>query len=652
MSKIEDSIINNLKILALDMISSSGSGDAGIIFSGANIFYDLFMNHLIYDPNDINFINKDRILVSNRLLPLLYSCNYLFYKDMSLDDLKDYKSFKSDLSGNAKKNSIINYSSLYSGDVISSSVGIALGERYLKSLVNFENNKSKLVDFKTYCVVTLEDLMSGIAYEAMSFASAHELNNLIFIVIKDEVSKDSSNKETFKEDLKDRFMSLKFNVEEINDNLGTIDGAIADAKESKKPSVIIVKSLYGKSSSIENSNKLYNKPLNKEEMDNLRNKYQINAPFEVNSNIINEIRKTTSKRLSKYLMNYQSLKQNSMGDLKIREIIDFLTKGHVDIELNPDNIKINDEYEEELLKSNNRILNLVASKSPFVLSASDDNFIYTLSEINKAQIMTKECPIGRNILIGNRPLALGGITCGLAFLGFKVFVSTPLVNESLLKSFIKISALNNLDITYIFTDDTFTNAYLDNEYHADNELNDLRSISNLVVYRPGDVNEVIGSYYTIGKLNKTSAIIVGSSRVPKLKGTNEKYVLAGAYRIKKESDKLDAIIITSGSEIILALRIVDELKDFNLSFRVVSMPSANLFAMQSEKYQKMLLPNDVKTFILEFSNSKSLEKYATNKDYIFGVDDFFVGGTKEEKLNYYHLNIDAIKTKMIELLKK
>ena len=100
MSKINEKIINNIKMLSLDMIYKARSGDAGIVFSAVNVFYSLFMDHLIFDPNDISFINKDRLLVSNRLLPLFYSCNYLFYKDMPLDDLKDYKTFKSNITGN------------------------------------------------------------------------------------------------------------------------------------------------------------------------------------------------------------------------------------------------------------------------------------------------------------------------------------------------------------------------------------------------------------------------------------------------------------------------------------------------------------------------------------------------------------------------
>ncbi len=653
MSKINEKIINNIKMLSLDMIYKARSGDAGIVFSAVNVFYSLFMDHLIFDPNDISFINKDRLLVSNRLLPLFYSCNYLFYKDMPLDDLKDYKTFKSNITGNNRMSKLNPISSLINSDIVSSSVGVSLGREYLNGLLTIEDSKNKLVNFKTYCIITLDELMSGIAYEAMSFASIQNLNNLIFIVIKDEVGKDSSNKETFNEDLIDRFIALNYNVEEINDNLNSIDGALIDAKNSKKPSIIIVKSIYGKSSKIENSNKLYNKPLSEEEMTELRSKYGLANPFDVSLEVIKEIRKNISKRLSKYLINYQTLKQEGMKDLKIKEIIDFLTNKKVNVEINPANIKINESYEEELVKSNSKILNLIANKSPFIICASDDNFLYTLASIKKSGIMSKENRTGRNILFGNRVLAMGGVCYGLASLGFKVFVSTPLINESFLKNTLRLSTLTNVDLNFIFTQDSFTNSYLDNEFFASSEINDLRSIHNLVLYRPCDIKEIIGVYSTICKLNKPSALVIGSEVVNVLKGTHEKYVLAGAYRVKKESDDLvDAIIVATGSEVSLATNIIEELKQYDLNIRLVSLVSSTLFELQSEKYQNMLLPKDIKTFTLEFGNPTYLEKYATSKDYALGVNEFFVGGTKEEKLNYYHLNKDAIKAKIIDLLKK
>lgn len=653
MSRLDTNIINNLKMLALDTIYASGSGDACLSLSAAPLFYTLFMEHLNFDRRNIEYINRDRLIVSNRLLPLMYSSLNLFYKDYSIENLKEYKKLNSNAKGYANiKNTGIDMGSIADGDVVASSVGIAVGEKYLESLIKIENPKCDLVDFKTICICTEEDIMNGISYEALSFASTLNLNKYILIVVADGISKDSSTKETFNENLIDRFISLNFNVEEVNgNNIGAIDGVLDDAYKSKKTSVIIVNTTYGIGSSRENSNMDYNKPLSKEEMNKLREEFKLTVPFEVNENYLKEIEKSLDKRLNKSIMAWQRLKEESLQDLKLKAIINFLTNGLDEISFKPENIKINDNYDEELTISNNKIFNILASKSPFVLCGSNDNFIYTKVCINKSKIMSKENPTGRNILFGGRSIAMGGIACGLASLGFKMFVSAPLTFESVMHNFIKLSVMNDLGVSFIFTQDTFLNTYENMGICPIEELNSLRMIPELIDFRPTDINEVIGLYDIISHHQNTSAIIISSNKSKKLIGTNPKYVLAGAYRVKKEKENLDAILIATGSEVPLALKVAEALEAYDIDFRVVSMPSMELFGMQKEKYQNMLLPKDVFTFTLEFGSTGIWYKYATNDKCILGIDSYGDTGTKEELLNYYGLDIDSIKVKILGILK-
>lgn len=653
MSKLDKNIINNIKMLGLDMISSAGSGDVGITLSSAEIFYTLFMNHLNFDYNNSNFINRDRVVVSNRLIPLMYATLKMFYKDLSIDNLKEYKKLNSITSGASNiKTPGIEIGSFTNGDVLASGVGIALGEKYLESLIKIEKPNCNLINFHTICICTEEDLMSGFSYESASFASTMNLNKLIYIVIKDGITKDSSIKETFTEDLKERFVSLKFNVEELNgNNLGALNDVLEEAYVSKKPSIIIVKNIYGVNSSRENSNKDYNLPLSSEELSSLRIKYNLNTPFEIKEEYLNEIIKNIDKRLNKKLSKWQNLKQELIGDLKVKEIIEFLETGTININFKPENIKINDSYEEDLLISNSKILNILTNKSPFILCGSNNNFVFTKASINKSEIMSKDNPTGRNILFGGRTISMGGIANGLASLGFKVFISAPLIDENILASQIKVSTMNNLNVCYIFTHDTFLNTYEDLGNSAINEINNLRMIPNLITLRPADINEIIGTYEIISNYKKPVAIVIGSGKLKKLIGTNPKYVVAGAYRVRRERENVNAIIIASGSEVNYAIEIVNELTPYGIDFRVVSMPSNNLYDIQNAKYKNILLPKDIKTFVLEFGSNDVLDKYATNESYVLGINKFSGAGTKEELLNFYDLNKDSIKAKIIELLK-
>lgn len=645
MSKLEVNITNNLKMLCIDMIKEAGSGDVGISLCGASVMTSLFLKYLNYDYHNSKYINRDRVIVSNRLLPLMYATLHIFGSDLSFDALKEFKKLNSITPGVANiKTPGIEIGSNSIGDVIASSVGIALGERYLESLVKLEDSKCNLINFKTICICSEEDLMNGISYEAMSYAGHENLNKLIFIVLKTDVSKDSSTKEIFSENLIDRFMSLNFNVDEINNNVSSIEGAIEDAYVSKRPSVIIVKSTYAKGTTRENSNEKFNMPLSEQEIASLREKFSINYKKE-------ELKNALTKRLDKTLDKWIEIKNKCLEDLKLREIINFLEAKEFTINFKPENIKINDGYMEELIVSNNKIFNIVANKSPFVLSLSNDNYIYTLGSITKSSIMHKDNPTGRNILCGSRTSAMGYIAAGLSTFGFKVFVSAPLIDEPILQKSIALCSENNLDVNFIFTQDTFLNSYLETGNNAIYEINHLRSIPNVINYRPADINEVIGVYDIISKFKNTSVIVIGSNKVPKLKGTNYKYVMAGAYRVKKEENDVNAIIIATGSEVEYALKIASELTPYGIDFRVVTMPSTELFARQNERYQNMLLPKNVKTFTLEFGDKSFWYEYATSEDYILGIDKFGTSGTKEELLNYYNLDMDSIKAKILSNMK-
>ena len=611
MSKLENNITNHLKMLSLDMIKEAGSGDVGLSLCSAPIFTTLFLRYLNYNRQNSNYINRDRVIVSNKLLPLMYASLHLFADSISMDNLKEYKKLNSITPGFANMNTPgIEIGSNTIGDVIASSVGIALGERYLENLIKLENNKCDLINYKTICICSEEDLMSGLSYEAMSYAGNECLNKLIFIVVKTNVAKDSSTKETFKENLTDRFIALNYNVDIINNNASSIDGAIDDAYVSKKPTVIVVKSTYGIDSSKENSNIDYNSPLSDSEMTSLRNKYKLELPYQVSKELYLDIRKEIDKRLEKKLNRWQELKEESLKDLKLKEIINFLENGLKEINFKPENIKINTEYNEELLISNNKILNILANKSPFVLCGSNDNFVNTLGNITKSNIMQKDNPTARNIIFGSRTQAMGGIANGLAALGFKVFISAPLKDSNVLMPAIRLSAQNNLDVNYIFSQDTFLNTYENMGDGATYEINNLRNIPGLINFRPADINEIIGVYDIKSTFKNPSTIIIGSDKVKKLLGTNYKYVMAGAYRVKKERENVNAIIIATGSEVPYALNIANELEGYGIDFRVVSMPSMELFRRQTEKYQNMLLPKDVKTFTLEFSNKGNWYEYA------------------------------------------
>ena len=617
MSKLDSSVINYTKLFSIDMIKEANSNNYLANYYAANIFYNLYMNNLVFDYKNENFANRDRVVVSPTLLPSLYSTLNLMGFNISLDNLKEYKKFNSITSGIASNKVSGIDVSCTKDNIVGVSIGTALGEQYLEGLIKKELPKSNLINFHTYVVCELDDLMIGSNLESLNYISDNKLKKLHLIVL--------NSKKTKLDKILDVFDSLEFDV--LESDVNGIDKSIADVRDSKEPSIILV--------TPKEKNELV---FNVEEIEKLRTKFKIEDPYNISNSVYNEIKEELQKRLDKKLSKWYEEKSKSNKEI-VNSVLNFLEKKEVDISINIDNIKINDTYDEELIKGNNKILNLVANKSPFVLSLSND-FNNTNTNIKG----------NKNYLFNNNILTMNASAIGLASLGFKVFVSTPLINSNLTHSALNIAIKEELPITFIFTHDSFLNMYEDNTVTY--ELNSLRLIPNLYNFRPADINEIIGVYAIVSKLNKPCTITIGSEKVNKLVGTNPKYVVAGAYRVKRERGEATGVLIASGSEVAIALKLVEELLPYNIDLRVVSIPSKELFEYQSERYKYTLLPYDLKTFVLEYSSTNLWREYASSVKHILGVDKYCTNGTKEELLNYYNLDMDSLKTRIIELMKE
>lgn len=651
MSKLDKNVINNIRLSSINMINSIGKGDARICLNTAPIFYLLYLNHLNFNQKDPNWINRDRLIVSNKLLPVLYATMYSFGFDISNEDLKEYNRFNAKLTGyNNPANKLTEIGSLTNFDVISSSVGINLGIRYLSALIKKEIPNSNLLNSYTYCICNIEDLMTGLAYESLSFAANQGLNKLIILCNHNNLLFDSTFSDIDIENLQDRFAALNINIINIKkgDNIMNIDDAIDEAKANKKKiNIVIFNTNYGKDLD-EDINRLDNKPLSNEDIAKLKKKYKIT---DLNKDDLKELNSIVNKRMNKYLNKWNSLYESAILNKKVFEIIDLMKNKNVKINFDSNNYQINDEYNEELINGNSKIFNLFATKSPFILSLCNDNYLNTLTKINKSENMNKDNVLGRNILFGNRTLAMGGVAVSLASLGFKVFISTPLVNSISLLPFINLSSFFNYPVYYIFTQNSFLNANDYNNISPYNEINTLRIIPNLITIRPADINEIIGSYELFSNYNQSCALIIGSQKIPKLKQSNPKYLKAGAYPVKKEINDANGIIIATGEEVTLALSVSKELLSYGIDLRVISMPCEKLFSTQSDRYKYGLLRKELKTFVIEYGDKSFWLKYVKDEDYIFGLNNYPLPGNKEELTQYYKLNKDAIKVKIIELMK-
>ena len=439
MSKLDIETINSIKVLALDMIDKAGSGHPGIVLGAAPIIYALYKDHLKAIPSNSNWINRDRFVLSaGHGSALLYSLLYHAGYDIDIEELKHFRELNSLTPGHPEYRVTpgVDASTGPLGEGIGMAVGMALAERYLRTISNIEKKNSNLIDYYTYCLCGDGDLMEGVSYEALSFASAQNLNKLIILYDCNHVSLDSDTTNTFTEDIEIRFEALNFNILNVKNgnDYNEISKAIKQAKKSNRPTIIICNTTIGKDSLLEGTNKVHGKPLSKEDLNSIKTKYKItNESFTVSQEVLNYFQNTINTRVGeaykKWEEEYISIKESD--NIGLHSLINLLERNTFVIDFDDTKFKISDEYNEELRESNHKIMNFISPKNPFFLGGSADLSSSCKTNLDKSSIQSEDNPVGKNIYFGVREHAMGAILNGMALSNLKVFVSClPTLTEN------------------------------------------------------------------------------------------------------------------------------------------------------------------------------------------------------------------------------
>ena len=658
MANTNTKAINIIKGLSLDMIENAGSGHPGIVLGATPIIYALYLEHLNVVPSKPNWMNRDRFILScGHGSAMYYAMLHMAGFDISIDDLKRFRDIDSFTPGHPELDPAIGIDATTGalGQGIANAVGIALGERYLENICKSYDKKCNLVDFYTYVLCSDGDLQEGISYEALSFAGTQKLNKLIVLYDDNKIQLDGEVSKTFTEDIETRFESINFNVIDVKNgsSVTAISDAIDEAKESKKPSIIICHTKIGKDSSLEGTNAVHGKPLDLNEVEAIKKKLELPLePFvyndEVKQHVINSINKRIEKKYSNWQKTYDKCLESRNKD--VVNIINLLERNEFEIDFDSDNYKINDNYYDEGRNSNNKAMNFVAGKTKFFLGGSADLSSSTKAMINSSGILNDITPCDRNIYFGVREHAMGGILNGLALLNLRVFGSTYLTFADYLKPSLRMSAIMNLPVTYIFTHDSVSIGQDGATHEPIEQLTMLRSTPNLVTIRPADIKETIGAWEYIVKNNGPVALVLSKSPNHILKHTRGKYVKYGAYIVKKESERLDLILIATGSEVEKALNLADDLQKEGLDVRVVSMPSMELFLKQKSTYEDQLLPKNVLTITIEAGSTLMWHRFATNRDCALGIDSFGASGKPDDVLKFVGFDYNSLLIKIKQIV--
>lgn len=648
-------VIDQIRSLGLDMIMAAQSGHPGIVLGAAPIIYTLYKNHLQIDPNKPDWMARDRFILSaGHGSALLYATLFMAGYPLTLDDLKQFRHLHSKTPGHPELGITpgVDMSTGPLGQGIATAVGMAIGERYLNHYSE-EKKFPNLLDHYTYVLCGDGDLMEGVSYEATSLAGTLRLNKLIVLYDSNHVSLDGDTKMTFTENVKERFTALGWNVisdvdgEDCND----IDHAISKAKTSSLPSIIIVSTTIGKYSKYQGTSKVHGAPLEEEDLQNVKKQLEVrDIPFTVSQEAIDFFQTSIQERMSPILKEWYTKYEKLEGTLQ--QELTALNERHIEVSLKDFALEIPENHMESTRVSSGKILNHIASSTPFFLGGSADLSSSTKTYLKENGDFSSSNPGGRNIWYGVREHAMAAISNGLALMGLLPFASTFLVFSDYLKPSIRMSALMNLRTLYIFTHDSITVGQDGPTHQPVEQLVALRAIPNLEVFRPADGNEVLGCYKAIlEKKEGPSALILSRNDVEIMDSTKANEVSKGAYIVRKEEKYLQGILIATGEEVALALSVSEKLSAEGIDTRVVSMPSIERFLAQPNEYQAEILPTTIKTVVLEAGSSYSWYRFVYNEKYLVNVNEFGLSGTKDEISKAFQIDFDSVFTKIEKLFR-
>ena len=648
-------IIDQLRCLGIDMISEANSGHPGIVLGAAPILYTLYAHHLRFDPLDPNYFNRDRFVMSaGHGSALLYATLYLAGFPITLNDLKNFRQIDSITPGHPEYGVTpgVDASTGPLGQGIAMAVGMAMAEANLRARYN--NGKKEIIDYYTYVLAGDGDLMEGVSYEACSLAGTLKLNKLIVLYDSNDVCLDGKTSMTFNDNVSMRFVSLGWNVITVSDgeSYEAISKAIDEAKNSTdKPTLIEIKTVIGKHSSLEGTNLVHGAPLSSEEVTAIKEKLGVrDIPFTVSQNICDDFRYFVEKRCSslseKFNKTVASLSEEEQEELK------FFMGNDKAIPIKNFIYTPTEDLLESPRDTSSRLLNSVVKDSPFILGGSADLFAANRTYIKDAGDFSANNYLGKNIFFGVREHAMGAILNGLALSGFRVYGSTFLSFSDYMKPAIRMAAMMKLPVIYIFTHDSISVGEDGPTHQPVEQLLALRSIPNLEVFRPADANEVIGSYKAISEnVSGPSVITLSRNKLPILETTNVVGVSHGGYVVFDTERKPSGIVIATGEEVHQAIEVAKRLLVKGIAIRVVSMPNLNRFLKQNEEYIESVLPVEVRKIVVEAGSSFSWNRLIFNDKYLITLDTFGASGKKDDVYKKFGFDVDSLEEKIENLLK-
>jgi len=681
-SSLDELCVNTIRMLSIDAVQKADSGHPGLPLGAAPMAYALWTRFLKHNPSNPEWYDRDRFVLSaGHGSALLYSLLHLTGYALSMAQMKQFRQWGSITPGHPESELTpgVEVTTGPLGQGFANGVGMAIAEAYLAARYNRPG--FNIIDHYTYAIVSDGDLMEGVASEAASLAGHLQLGKLIYLYDNNHITLSASTQLAFTEDKRKRFDAYGWHTQVIDDgnDLAAISRAIEAARrETKRPSIILIKTHIGYGSPHKHDTyKAHGSPLGVEEVKLTKQHlgWPDNALFYVPEKAKKHFHQAISdgkraekewqKKLANYAKKYPKIyaefKQMMKGEL---------TKGWAEAipEFPADPVGI------ATREASGKVMQAFNPSLPgFMGGSADLNESTKTALINFGNFESKATAVGdlqgaeeggwsyagRNLFFGVREHAMGAIANGLAtFGGIIPFTATFLIFSDYMRPPMRLAALMQRQVIYVFTHDSIALGEDGPTHQPVEQLANLRAVPHLTVIRPADANETAVAWQVaIETRHHPVALVFTRQKVPTL--DRKQYASAeglrrGAYILEDAPKrKPDIILIASGSEVGLIVAAKQKLAARKIAVRIVSMPSWELFAAQSQKYRDAVLPPAITTRLaVEAGVSQGWDKYIGDKGDMISVEDFGASAPGPIVMQKYGFSVANVTKRALALLRK
>lgn len=655
MQTIDQVAVNTLRFLSIDEVEKAKSGHPGFPLGTAPLMYTVWDRFMNYNPKDPNWFNRDRFILSpGHGSALYYAMLHLAGYDVSVEQLKNFRQWGSITPGHPEYGVTpgVDASTGPLGHGFAMGVGFAIAETMLAAKYNKPG--FEVVNHYTYGLTSDGDQMEGVASEAASLAGTLGLGKLIYLYDDNHITIEGDTEIAFREDVGKRFEAYGWQVLRVADSedIDALENAIKEAKaDTEHPSLIIVRTHIGYGSPKQDNASCHGEPLGAEGV--AKTKEAADWPVGQSFYVPVTVRKHFDDKLAA-CAEKQAAWEALLADYKVvypelgKELEERI-KGDVLVSRSDLEAVFNDIEGISTREASGEVLQKLSMQLPQLVGGSAD-----LGPSNKTVMKTcgyysKDDRTGRNIHFGVREHAMGKALNGIALHGgFIPFGGTFLVFADFMRPAVRMAALMGLRSIFVFTHDSIAVGEDGPTHQPVEHAMSLRVIPNLCVIRPADALETAMAWQTAClNQHKPTALLLSRQKLPVL----HKYAAVihdnagkGAYVLDAGQGEAKAVIIATGSEVHLALEAQAKLAEEGICVSVVSMPSWDMFEMQSEEYKKSVLPEGLPKVAVEAGVTLGWSRYTGSEDNVIGINKFGAsapGGTVMKEYGFTAENVAA-----------